>query len=301
MYVFTPEQHCLLELSAEVWRRRGLAKRHGLGFNEETASEMFLLDLAERFPGEVTIVPFTRREEARIGADWAWAFVGPDGQWCQGMLVQAKRLDDRDREYPELYYRTPAKGAQPSVAQLDRLIDNATRLGLPPVYALYNHLSDPGRLPHGACGSLGLVSLPVPESWGIALASAFAVRAARPNRGYERHRDHSLPLHCLLCSGGRGRRGEMGSAGAAAGGLSMLFAAAGADAAGDPDWRLPFEPGRGLPGIFRYAERIHRARKEQLDGRVFEGESKYPGIGGAVILRDREDYGESEPESRSAG
>ena len=88
MYVFTPEQHCLLELSAEVWRRRGLAKRHGLGFNEETASEMFLLDLAERFPGEVTIVPFTRREEARIGADWAWAFVGPDGQWCQGMLVR---------------------------------------------------------------------------------------------------------------------------------------------------------------------------------------------------------------------
>ena len=61
MYAFAPEQHCLLALSADVWRRRELAKRRGLGFNEETASERFPLDLAERFPGEVTIVPFIRR------------------------------------------------------------------------------------------------------------------------------------------------------------------------------------------------------------------------------------------------
>ena len=130
MYVFTAEQHCLLSLSAYIWRRRGVAKRHGLGFNEETATEVFLLDLSEQFPGTVKVVPFNRREEGRIGADWAWAFVGPDGQWCQSMLVQAKRLDNEDREYAELYYRAPAKGSQPSIAQLDRLIDNGRRLGL---------------------------------------------------------------------------------------------------------------------------------------------------------------------------
>ena len=121
--------------------RRDLPGRHGLGFNEETATEVFLLDLSEQFPGTVKVVPFNRREEGRIGADWAWAFVGPDGQWSQSMLVQAKRLDNEDREYAELYYRAPAKGSQPSIAQLDRLIDNGRRLGLPPAYAFYNHLT----------------------------------------------------------------------------------------------------------------------------------------------------------------
>ena len=302
MNVFTPEQHCLLNLSADVWRRRGRAKRHGLlRYNEETASEIFLLDLAIRFPGGATIVPFSRRQEAETGADWAWAFVSSDGKWSQGMLVQAKRLDDQDRKYPGLYYRTPATGSRPSVAQLDRLIEKAASLDLPPVYALYNHLRDPGRLPQGVCGSLRQASLPMPESWGIALASAFAVRAARPDKSYERHREHSLPLHCLLCSGGSGHQGEKGSAGAAARGLRMLFAMAGADVDGDPDRRPPFEPGRELPGIFRYAERIHLARQEGLEDGVYDGEGEYPGIGGAVILRDRRDDGEPDPESRSAG
>lgn len=67
MYVFTAEQHCLLSLCANIWRRRGAAKRHGLGFNEETATEVFLLDLSEQFPGTVKVVPFNRREEGRIG------------------------------------------------------------------------------------------------------------------------------------------------------------------------------------------------------------------------------------------
>ena len=121
MYVFTPEQHCLLSLSVNIWGRRGEAKRHGLRFGEETATELFHLDLAELFPGNVKIVPFNRREEGRIGADWAWAFVGPDGQWCQGMLVQAKRLDDEEREYPELYYQA---------LSCHRFRDNAVRLQL---------------------------------------------------------------------------------------------------------------------------------------------------------------------------
>ena len=200
MYIFTPEQHCPLSLSANIWRLRGEAKRHGLRFNEESATEVFLLDLASQFPGNVKIVPFNRREEGRIGADWAWAFVGPDGQWCQGMLVQAKRLDDDDREYPELFYRPPAKGSQPPIAQLDRLIDNGRRLGLPPVFALYNHLSAPGRVPRGKCGSLRLISQSLPESRGIAVASAFEVRNSKPDKRYDCHREHSLPLHCLLCS-----------------------------------------------------------------------------------------------------
>ncbi len=54
-----------------------VAKRTGLNYNEETVTEGLLLDLQVNFPGDVLIVPFTKRREARIGADWAWAFVGP--------------------------------------------------------------------------------------------------------------------------------------------------------------------------------------------------------------------------------
>ena len=47
------------------------AKRTGLNYNEETVTEGLLLDLQVNFPGDVLIVPFTKRREARIGADWA--------------------------------------------------------------------------------------------------------------------------------------------------------------------------------------------------------------------------------------
>ena len=68
---FTPQQYCLLQLSVGVWGRRRAAKLTGLPYNEETVTEVLLLDLQINFPGDVLIVPFTKRREARIGADWA--------------------------------------------------------------------------------------------------------------------------------------------------------------------------------------------------------------------------------------
>ena len=134
MYVFTSQQSCLLNLSANIWRRRGAAKRFGLSFNEETATEVLLLDIAEQFPGTVTIIPFSHSREAQIGADWAWGFVGPDGCSFQGMLVQAKRLDDKDSEYRELSYLGGQKGSGQSQSQIDRLIESGKHFGLPPIY-----------------------------------------------------------------------------------------------------------------------------------------------------------------------
>ena len=169
MYPFTAQQLCLLRLSIGVWQRRGAAKRSGLSYNEPTVTEVFLLDLVEFFPGNVSIIPFTPKRESQVGADWAWAFVGPDGISCQSLLVQAKRLDDQDREYSELYYRGRSSGPKPSVSQLDTLIASAQRYGLPPVYAFYNHLSDPRRVPRNSCRTLGLTRSSIPESWAFRL------------------------------------------------------------------------------------------------------------------------------------
>ena len=206
---FTPQQEYLWQLSMNTWRRRGAAKRTGLNYNEETVTEGLLLDLQVNFPGDVLIVPFTKRREAGIGADWSWAFVGPTGRSCQGMLVQAKRLDDDERAYGSLYKRKRPRGTRRLVFQVDQLIANAKRYRLPPVYAFYNHLSNAGRVLNTFCGSLAGLNWSCSESWGVALASAIEVRDARPNKRFDRHIGHSMPLHCLLCSRGSGKQGPM--------------------------------------------------------------------------------------------
>ena len=288
MYVFTSQQRCLLDLSANIWRQRGASKRYGLSFNEETATEVLLLDLAGQFPGNVTIIPFTHSQEAQFGADWAWAFVGPDGRSSQGMLVQAKRLDDRDRQYRELFKQAGPVGTGPLTSQIDRLIVTARSFDLPPVYAFYNHLSDLTRVPQGTCRSLNMMANPIPESWGIAIASAIAVRDARPDKTYDRHRVHSRPLHCLLCSEGTGRQGPLGSAGAAAAALSELFDGTGADDGLASNVIPPFEPSRELPALFQYAEQLHRMRTTGDEAGLDDWPSEFRGVAGVVIMRDSE-------------
>lgn len=286
---FTPQQCCLLQLSVGVWRRRHAAKLAGLPYNEETVTEGLLLDLQINFPGEVLIVPFTKRGEAPIGADWAWTFVSRDGRSNQGMLVQAKRLDDDDRNYKWLYKKTRLKGESQPKLQLVRLIESAKRYRLPPVYAFYNHLDDQSRIPHFTCGTLGGLYWRCPESWGVALASAIEVQRARPYKSFNRHRCHSMPLHCLLCSEGSGQQGAVGSPGAAAAALSRLFARSAATEDLGSDLSPPFEPAAELPEIFQEAERVHRSEHLGDDGMIAEFSARFPGLAGAVIFRDSED------------
>ena len=279
MYAFTPPQHCLMQLSINTWHRRGAAKRTGLSLNEETVTEGLLLDLKVHFPGDVMIVPFTKRREARIGADWAWAFVGPDGRCCQGMLVQAKRLDDNDCGYRSLY-----KGKQ-----MERLIASAKRYRLPPVYTFYNHLIDESRIPPKFCGTLASMRSSCPETWGITLASAIAVQYEKPDTSFDCHRHHSMPLHCLLCSWGSGRQGANGSAGAAAAALSWLFDTNRDTEDSDSDFVLPFEPATELPELFREVERVHQDRELDDQEMIANFRSRFPDLAGVVIVRDRED------------
>ena len=91
------------------------------------------------------------------------------------------------------------------------------------MYAFYNNLVDESRVPSKFCGTLASMGWSCPETWGITLASAIAVQYEKPDRSFDCHRHHSMPLHCLLCSWGSGRQGAKGSAGAAAGALSRLF------------------------------------------------------------------------------
>ena len=285
------QQLCLLQLSKNVWRRRGLAKHYGLHYNEETVTEALLLNLMINYPGEVLIVPFNKTSEGRNGADWAWSFVSSNGCLNRGMLVQAKRLDDNDRYYDKLYYKPGSRNARTPPSQLTQLIKSAERLQLPPVFAFYNHLDDYRRIPHFPYGCCGDFYCCFPDSWGITLASAFNVRRAKPNRQFDRHRCHSLPMHCLLCPKESGKANTMGSAEAVASALSRMFESIAIEDDSQTKFSPPFEPVEELPEIFQDAKILHQFRRRNEEGMLKEFQSKYPGIAGVVIIRDNLDSG----------
>ena len=285
----TQQQYCLFKLSRSTWRRRGAAKLASLHYNEETVTEVLLLDLFLKFPGKVMIVPFTKHRESRKGADWAWTFVGRDGCSNQGMLVQAKRLNDDDQEYESLYKKTQLKGETRPKLQVGRLIDSARRNSLPPVYAFYNHLNDQKRLRHRQSSALRCRHWHFPECWGVALASAFKVRNADPDNSFDCHIQHSIPLHCILCSRWNGQQGPMDSPRTVAAALSRLFKGdTDADEPGS-DIKPPFEPSDELPPLFQAAIRLHQSRQEGDEATIRELGEEFHGLAGAVIFRDGEE------------
>lgn len=282
----TREQDCLLGLARDVWDKRGQAKAAGLPYNEETVTERFLLELRLHWPGQVTIVALNKYREAATGADWAWSFVSADGAWSQSMLVQAKRLDDMDHRYGGISQEIGRRkvAGEALGRQIDRLIDTAAGLGIPAVYAFYNHLANTGRVPDN-CGSLRAAGIRTVDSWGVALAAAEEVRDLLPDDTFDGIRNHSMPLHCLLCSGGTGIKREGGSARAANTKLAQLFVDGGMGSA----MRGAGGLARGLPGLLEALaglgseeDAATTGESSQLQGLARE----FPGLAGVVIFRD---------------
>ena len=285
MNLLSVQQEFLMGLATTVWDRRGAAKRTGLQFNEETATELLLLDLKIYYPGKVAVYPFNKKVESATGADWAWAFVDSDGVFCQGMLVQAKRLDDADKRYRQLRHKKirPQRGSMAS--QMDQLIDTARRWGLPPIYAFYNHLDDPRRLVN-KCGSLRHSASTHAGSWGVTLASALTVRHAMPDDTFDCHRCHSRPLHCLLCTRGAGDHAQAGLAHTVSSALTELFSANHSSDEADRQFGVPFQPQRGLPEMFVRAQLVGEEDTSGKDGMLAELGAEYPGVAGVVIVQD---------------
>jgi len=96
-----------------------------LQWYEEPITEILL----SRTAPVVRFATFTRNEEAKVGADWLWWWVGPSGE-SFGMLVQAKRLYvDRDKWTFKFNHNAGA--------QRRALFDAARALDVTPAYSLY--------------------------------------------------------------------------------------------------------------------------------------------------------------------
>jgi len=281
----TPEQAFLLGLSRMVWTKRAAAKASNLSFNEETITETILLDLKTSYPGDVEIVAFNKAQEATTGADWLWAFVSADGSQSLTMLVQAKRLDDTEQIYHGINRNIGTR--TPSVRQIDQLLATARNQRIPAIYVFYNHVTEEGRIPR-TCLSLQPSDPDQVLGFGISVAEASTVASVLPDEKFDVHRYHSIPLHCILCNGGSGRRPEGGTPEMAAFGLGRLH--------------YMTSRKRDKPDNLGLQEGLHPMVKFALELGARRGEGgdvlteKYPlGIAGVVVLRDSSEKIERDP------
>lgn len=128
----------LREIASNTWNLIANAYNSGMLVNEETITEMNLLELKLRHPNKVFIKQLSKSKEGKIGADWLWAIVGKSKK-VFGMCVQAKRIFPKTNSYESLIEDklNPTK-------QIDKLIKNGvnetsfTGKKLFPVYIFYN-------------------------------------------------------------------------------------------------------------------------------------------------------------------
>ncbi len=275
--MLTAEQQCLLDRAQYTWNRRREAKAAGMPFGEESVTETILLDLKLSYPGEIWIVPFNKRQEGKIGADWEWCFASEGEQSFLPMLVQAKVLNDQEQSYDHIARTVGNTG----IRQIDRLLDTAESRGVPAAYAFYNYLADTGRLTH-SCQSLA-PSDSQSEPWGISIAEAQRVKNALPDQTFDTIVQFSMPLHCLLCSQGRAELPEGGSPAV----ICMSMSRTSKHIADDA-WR----PRKERPNYYNSVKELMSDNVEidsKFDYRAAIREklaASNPGIDGIVILRD---------------
>ncbi|WP_151482129.1 DUF6615 family protein [Streptomyces albicerus] len=64
-------------------------------WNEETATDLLCQETAPRLQP----IPFTRNQEALVGADWLWWFIDQPTGLCFGLLCQAKNLKKKGADW----------------------------------------------------------------------------------------------------------------------------------------------------------------------------------------------------------
>ncbi|GAB3428387.1 DUF6615 family protein [Flindersiella endophytica] len=101
-------------------------ERRKLDWSEETVTEV----CSHMGYPEVRVIPFTRRQEGTIGADYLWWFLDQTSSICFGMLVQAKRLTRQNGQWKVDIRHKMGK-------QLADLVATADQLHVPAMYGVY--------------------------------------------------------------------------------------------------------------------------------------------------------------------
>lgn len=125
----------LIDLGDSTSRNLEFAHQNygSVSYGEETITEHNLLEIVRRNARTVYLKTFTKRAEAKNGADWEWHIIGR--RLTLKMRVQAKRV--RQDDSLRIRHMVKSSGQQ----QRDLLINAARADRLRPVYCIYctNH------------------------------------------------------------------------------------------------------------------------------------------------------------------
>ncbi len=190
-------QRLFEELAELTWGWLADARRLGLGFSEDTISDLAMLEIGRSGSNSVGVKRVSKRRERVVGFDWLWVILR-SGRLPTFYVVQAKKLQLYERppySYGRLRYPTGAN------YQIDALEDFANWLGAVPMYCFYNNVDDLTAQLHWNCQ---IQRPPNPLQMGCTLAPLDVVRPIHDGRGPKNfHAIHwrnpeALPWRCLF-------------------------------------------------------------------------------------------------------
>lgn len=178
-------------LSHETWTF--LEKARGVGHQplEETITDNNIIEIKSLHPRDVKTTTFSKRREARTGADWEWWFANNAKSSWFGVRVQAKILKFASNRYEALHYQT----------QTSVLISDAAKNGLYPLYCFYSQWPLTTAIQPRQCKTFPNA----PENYGCALVDAHTISGLKGSSNSDYLASImalAYPWCCLVCCNG---------------------------------------------------------------------------------------------------
>lgn len=187
----------LYESLAELtWGWLRDSRRLGLGFSEDTVSDLAMLEIGRTVPNEVGVFRVSKLDERLVGFDWLWV-ISRTGMTPRFYVVQAKKLK---LDYTSTYSYGRLKYKAGSGYQMDALEKFACWIGATPLYCFYNHVDDHTARSHWNCQ----IQYPAdPPQMGCTIAPLSVVRPVHDGRGPKRFdtihcHPEAVPWRCLF-------------------------------------------------------------------------------------------------------
>jgi hypothetical protein len=168
-------------LSRSAWSLLRRRREAGVKINEETITNLVILGLQELGSPQLQVRSYSKREEAKTGADWEW-WLGSTGQWVGFGSRQV--IDFESDSFEHLYY-TPKGVPQHERLLQSALFANPRRV---PLYCLYTQWERPVPFRRSALGGCSLLSVGVVNS----------LARAKSKNLIDLY-DYMTPWHQLVC------------------------------------------------------------------------------------------------------
>ncbi|MCD4692205.1 MAG: hypothetical protein K8R79_04785, partial [Calditrichales bacterium] len=121
------------KLANDTWDRLKYSFQLGISQNEETITDINLLEICKRNFNEIKILKLTKDEESKKGIDWEW-WIGSNRYGWLRFAVQAKKISDDSRSYKSINHKVNGR------LQINILEEYSQLTKAIPMYCFYNYV-----------------------------------------------------------------------------------------------------------------------------------------------------------------